>query len=79
MKCNVCKGTGKVEVEGMKPDEFTTEKCDVCMGKGERDVYFILTVWDADNDREITSEDVPLDYEQACEVIARQIKYAQEN
>jgi DnaJ-class molecular chaperone len=79
MKCSTCKGTGKVEVEGMQPDEVYTSKCDVCMGKGERDIVITVTLWDEDNECEIKSENVSVDYVQGAEAVARLVKYAQEN
>jgi DnaJ-class molecular chaperone len=78
MKCSTCKGTGKVEVGQF--DDYQQMKCDVCMGKGERNIVLIVTLWDEDNECEMTSEEVPtVSYEQGAEAVARLVKYAQEN
>lgn len=80
MKCNVCEGTGKVYVRGIDPDsDLESEKCDECKGTGERNIVLTITLWDEDNEREIKSENVSVDYEQGAEAIARLVKYAQEN
>jgi DnaJ-class molecular chaperone len=77
MKCNACRGTGKVEVGQF--DDYQEEKCDVCMGKGEREIILQVTLWDEDNNREIKSETVTVSYEQGAEAVARLVKYAQVN
>jgi DnaJ-class molecular chaperone len=77
MKCSTCKGTGKVEVGQF--DDYQQMKCDVCMGKGEREILITVTLWDEDNEREIKSENVAVDYVQGAEAVARLVKYAQEN
>ncbi len=80
MKCSTCKGTGKVEEEGLRPDEWETVDCIECKGTGEHNIVLTVTLWDEDNEREITSETVPtISFLQGCEAVRRLVKYAQEN
>ena len=85
MKCPVCKGTGKVEDEDYVAPSGTVFEgqgqmdCPACGGKGERNIVLTITLWDEDNEKEITSETVPtISFEQGCEAVSRMVNNAPE-
>lgn len=81
MTCNVCKGTGKVwEGEFDNQEEVT---CDKCNGTGERKIVLTIVLWDEDNEREITSENVSLDFSdpilEGTSALRRLVEYAEKS